>query len=84
MEESIKHLLTALGGAVATFLIGVITYVSKWLISKIKKWEKKWDDKWEPRLKKIDDTHHILRENGIQVICKHEKTCYNKRRETKK
>ena len=65
-------------GAIGGLIITLIKYIATWIkkivaeISKIKK-------ELKPRLTKIDATHHLLKENGVQIICKHEQMCYNKK-----
>ena len=65
-------------GAIGGLIITLIKFIAGWIkqlkteISKIKK-------ELQPRLTKIDATHHLLKENGVQIICKHEQMCYNKK-----
>ena len=64
----------AIAGLIGALLKFIVTWFKKLAdeILKIKK-------ELKPRLTKIDATHHLLKENGVQIICKHEQMCYNKK-----
>ena len=72
--DHIIAIISAVVSSVGT-IAGIIVMAIKKIMAEISKFKKEI----KPRLTKIDATHHLLRENGIQVICKHEKTCYNKK-----
>ena len=79
--DHIIAIISAVVSSVGT-IAGVVSAVAKFIVGEIKKIKddiSKFKKELKPRLTKIDATHHLLRENGIQVICKHEKTCYNKK-----
>ena len=72
--DHIIAIISAVVSSVGT-IAGIIVMAIKKIMTEISKFKKEL----KPRLTKIDATHHLLRENGIQVICKHEETCYNKK-----
>ena len=65
-------------GVIGGLIIKLIQYITTW-IKKLKAEIAKLKEELKPRLTKIDATHHLLKENGVQIICKHEQTCYNKK-----
>ena len=74
-------IISAVVSAVGT-IAGVVSAVAKFIVGEIKKIKddiSKFKKELKPRLTKIDATHHLLKENGVQIICKHEQMCYNKK-----
>ena len=74
-------IISAVVSAVGT-IAGVVSAVAKFIVGEIKKIKddiSKFKKELKPRLTKIDATHHLLKENGVQIICKHEQKCYNKK-----
>ena len=65
-------------GAIGGLIISLIKYITTW-IKELKAEIAKFKKELQPRLTKIDATHHLLKENGVQIICKHEQKCYNKK-----
>lgn len=79
MERILTIFASTFIPALIAFLTALGVFIKK-LLKDIAEFKKAL----HPRLKKIDDTHHILKDNGIQIICKHEQTCYNQKHERKK
>lgn len=79
---SIEHILTIIASTFIPALIAFLTALGVF-IKKLLKDIAEFKKALHPRLKKIDDTHHILKDNGIQIICQHKKTCYNGKHEKK-
>lgn len=75
---SIEHILTIIASTVIPAIVTFLTALGIFIKKILNDW-KEFKNAIKPRLEKIDSTHHLLRENGIQIICKHEKTCYNKK-----
>lgn len=72
--EHIIAIISAVVSSVGT-IAGIIVMAIKKIMDEITKFKKEL----KPRLTKIDATHHLLKENGVQIICKHEQKCYNKK-----
>ena len=72
--DHIIAIISAVVSSVGT-IAGIIVMAIKKIMAEIAKFKKEL----KPRLTKIDATHHLLKENGVQIICKHEQTCYNKK-----
>ena len=72
--EHIIAIISAVVSSVGT-IAGIIVMAIKKIMAEISKFKKEL----KPRLTKIDATHHLLKENGVQIICKHEQMCYNKK-----
>ena len=80
----VNHIIAIITAVISSVgsVAGLVSVIAKFIVKEIKKIKddiSKFKKELKPRLTKIDATHHLLRENGIQVICKHEKTCYNKK-----
>ena len=79
--DHIIAIISAVVGAVGSIagLVGAIGKIIVRSIKNIKDEIAKFKKELKPRLTKIDATHHLLKENGVQIICKHEQMCYNKK-----